>query len=344
MRKIAVIGTTAWGTTLAIMLAAKGKEVRLLARTEAEAEVLNRERENRKRLPGVAFPPTLRATSLASEALSGAELVILAVPSQTMRQNLHRIKESLEPSAIILSASKGIEVKTTKRMSEVIVEELGREFESRICVLSGPNFSQEVARGFPTATVVASKGREVAERVQETVFSPRFRAYINDDVTGVELGGALKNVIALAAGISDGLGFGANTKAALITRGLAEMTRLGVACGARPPTFSGLSGLGDLVATCFSQLSRNRFVGQELGRGRKLPEILASLHGIAEGVETSRACLKLAHHLGVEMPITEQVYRVLFEGLAPKEAVPALMEREPKHELSGLDYEVLCRA
>lgn len=336
MRKIAVIGTTAWGTTLATLLAAKGMEVRLLARTEAEAEILNRERENKRRLPGVTFPPTLCATPFASEALSGVELVILAVPSQTMRQNLHRIKEGLEPSAIILSASKGIEVKTTKRMSEVIAEELGQEFESRICVLSGPNFSQEVARGFPTATVVASKGGEVAKRVQEAVFSPRFRAYINDDVIGVELGGALKNVIALAAGISDGLGFGANTKAALITRGLAEMTRLGVACGARPLTFSGLSGLGDLVATCFSQLSRNRFVGQELGRGRKLPEILASLHGIAEGVETSRACLKLAHHLGVEMPITEQVYRVLFEDLPLKEAVPALMERELKHELSGV--------
>ncbi len=336
MRKIAVIGTTAWGTTLATLLATKGMEVWLWARTEAEAELLSRERENKQHLPGIAFPPTLRITALTREALSGAELVILAVPSQTMRQNLRKLKEHLDPSIIVLSASKGIEVGSTRRMSEVITEELGQEFELRIGVLSGPNFSREVAQGLPTATVVASKNADVARRIQEALFTPRFRAYVNDDVVGVELGGALKNVIALAAGISDGLGFGANTKAALITRGLAEMTRLGVACGARALTFSGLSGLGDLVATCFSQLSRNRFVGQELGRGRQLSEILTTLKGIAEGVETTRACLKLAHSLNVEMPITQQVHQVLFEGLSPREAVPALMERELKHELSGV--------
>ena len=336
MRKVAVIGTTAWGTTLAVMLAAKGLEVWLWARTEAEAEILRQARENKRRLPGVTFPPALRLTASTSEALQGAEMLILAVPSQRMRQNLRQLKKELDHRLVILSASKGIEVENARRMSEVIAEELGPEFESNICVLSGPNFSQEVARGLPTATVVAATSSRVARAAQEVVFTPRFRAYTNEDVIGVELGGALKNVIALSAGISDGLGFGANTKAALITRGLAEIIRLGVACGAQALTFSGLSGLGDLVATCFSHLSRNRFVGQELGRGRKLPEVLASLGSVAEGVETTRACLKLARRLGVEMPIAEQVHRVLFENLPPHETVPALMERELKHELSGM--------
>lgn len=336
MRKIAVIGTTAWGTTLAVMLAAKGEKVWLWSRTEEEAEILSRERENKRHLLGVKFPPALQLTASSSEAVSGAELIILAVPSQSMRQNLRRLKGWLDHSTLLLSTSKGVEVGSAKRMSEVIAEELGSEFKPNISVLSGPNFSEEVAQGLPTATVVAAESSEVAKPIQEVMFTPRFRTYSSEDVIGVELGGALKNVIALAAGMSDGLGLGANTKAALITRGLAELTRLGINCGARPLTFSGLSGLGDLVATCFSRLSRNRFVGQELSRGRGLSEILTSLGSVAEGVETTQACLELARKLGVEMPIAEQVYQVLFEGLHPREAVPVLMERELKHELREL--------
>ncbi|MCL0050314.1 NAD(P)-dependent glycerol-3-phosphate dehydrogenase [Dehalococcoidia bacterium] len=335
MRKVAVIGTTAWGTTLAVMLAARDMEVMIWARTEDEAERLNRDRENAAHLPAVSFPERLRATSSAAEALEGADLAILAVPSQTMRNNLSAIRDHLREPVSILSLSKGIEIETTRRMSEVIAEELAPDFSDRIAVLSGPNFAREVVQGLPTATVIAAANIEFAERIQKTISSPNFRAYVNDDIVGVELAGALKNIIALAAGMSDGLGYGDNSRAALITRGLAEITRLGVAAGARPLTFAGLAGIGDLVATCTSQLSRNRFVGQELARGRPLQEITSSMSGIAEGVDTAAAARRLAHRLGVEMPVTEQVYRVLFEGLAVKEGVPALMERELKHEVSA---------
>ncbi|HAZ31912.1 MAG TPA: glycerol-3-phosphate dehydrogenase [Dehalococcoidia bacterium] len=335
MRKIAVIGTTAWGTTLAVMLAARGLEVVLWSRTEDEAVRLNRDRENSAHLPTVSFPESLRAASSPAEALERADLTILAVPSQTMRGNLNIIKRHLWKSTLILNLSKGIEIETTRRMSEVIAEELAADFSDRIAVLSGPNFAREVVQGLPTATVIAAANIESAERIQKTISSPSFRAYVSDDIVGVELAGALKNIIALATGMSDGLGYGDNTRAALITRGLAEITRLGVAAGARPLTFAGLAGIGDLVATCTSQLSRNRFVGQELARGRPLEEILSSMSGIAEGVGTTVAARRLAHRLGVEMPVTEQVYRVLFEGLAVKKGVPALMERELKHEVSA---------
>ena len=332
MRKVAVIGTTAWGTTLGIMLAAREIDVILWARTEEEAIRLNANRENIARVPGVPFPESLKATASPVEALLGADLTILGVPAQTMRDNLGLIKEHFEESTLILSVSKGVEIETTKRMSEVIAEELAPGFGNQIAVLSGPNFSKEVGQGLPTATVIASANIEVARTIQQAMSSPNFRAYVNEDIVGVELGGALKNVVALAVGMSDGLGYGDNSRAALITRGLAEITRLGVAAGANPLTFSGLAGIGDLVATCTSQLSRNRFVGQELAKGRPLEEILSSMSGIAEGVDTTVAALRLARSLGVEMPIAEQVYRVLFEGLEVKKAVPALMERELKHE------------
>jgi glycerol-3-phosphate dehydrogenase (NAD(P)+) len=333
MKRIAVIGTTSWGTTLAVMLAARGMEVVLWARTEDEANRLNTDRENVAHLPTVSFPERLRTISSAVEALKGIELTILAIPSQTMRNNLNIIKDHLWGPTLILSLSKGIEIETTKRMSEVIAEELAPEFCHRIAVLSGPNFAREVVQGLPTATVIAAADIKLAERIQKTVSSPSFRAYVSDDMVGVELAGALKNIIALATGMSDGLGYGDNTRAALITRGLAEITRLGVAAGARPLTFAGLAGIGDLVATCTSQLSRNRFVGQELARGRPLQEILSSMSGIAEGVGTAPAARRLAHQLGVEMPVTEQVCQVLFEGLPVKDAVPALMERQLKQEL-----------
>ena len=334
MKRVAVVGTTGWGTTIGIMLARSGLEVILLARTEREASRLNSDRENKAHLPSVPFPENLKVTALPQEALDGADLTILGVPAQTMRANLSAIKKNLWKETFLLSLAKGIEIETTKRMSEVITESLSSGFAGRIAVLSGPNFAKEVNKGLPTATVIASSDVEVARTIQRVISSPNFRAYVSDDIVGVELGGALKNVVALSVGMSDGLGYGDNTRAAVITRGLAEITRLGVAAGANPLTFAGLAGMGDLVATCTSQLSRNRFVGQELARGHQLEEILSSMSGIAEGVKTTVAALSLARKLDVEMPIAEQVYKVLFEGREVRQAVPALMERELKHELN----------
>lgn len=330
--RAAIVGTTAWGTAIGILLASKGTSVRLWARAEEEAVRLNRDRRNAAHLPYAAFPEGLSATASAAEAFAGAELIVLAVPSQKMRENIRKLKAHIPRSALLLNVSKGVEIETVRRMSEVIEEEIGGS--ERIAVLSGPNFAKEVIQEMPTATVVAAADVETARAIQRMVSTRYFRAYTNEDVIGVELGGALKNVIALAVGMSDGLGFGDNTRAALITRGLAEITRLGVASGARALTFSGLAGMGDLVATCTSHLSRNRFVGQELAKGRTLTEILSTMEGIAEGVTTVIAALKLAGMLRVEMPIAQQVHRVLFEGVSVKEAVPALMERDLKHEVS----------
>jgi glycerol-3-phosphate dehydrogenase (NAD(P)+) len=334
--KVAVIGTTAWGTTLSLLLQRKGLDVTLWARTEEEAERLNRDRGN-PRLPGFILPKELCLTASMEKALHGAGLVILAVPSQSMRQNARLLKGYVARSMLILSVTKGLELGSGKRMSQVIAEELA-ELSPNICVLSGPNLSQEVARGLPATAVIAAAEQGIAERVQAIMASPHFRLYTQTDVVGVELGGVLKNIIALAAGMCDGLGYGANTKASLVTRGLAEITRFGVACGASPPTFSGLAGMGDLVATCFSPLSRNRSLGEALAKGQSLPDALSSVRGTAEGVDTTVAARKSARQLGVEMPIAEQVYRVLFEGLKVEEAVPALMEREFKSELHGLGF------
>jgi glycerol-3-phosphate dehydrogenase (NAD(P)+) len=335
--RVAVIGTTSWGTTIAIMLTRKGLAVSLWARTEEEAEKLNSEKGNTIRLPGFPFPEGLRATASLDEALDKAGLVIFAVPSQDMRRNVSLVREHLGSSTLILSVAKGLEVESVKRMSQVLSEEVTPRFHRNICVLSGPNLSREIARGLPAVTVVAAYDAAVAARVQKIMATPLFRVYTNTDVVGVELGGALKNIIALAAGMVDGLEYGNNTKAGLITRGLAEITRLGVAAGANPLTFAGLAGLGDLVATCASPLSRNRFVGQELAKGRDLKGILSSMMGIAEGVTTTVAALKLASELNVEMPIAEQVFRVLFKGLDVRQAVSELMVRELKHELAGIE-------
>jgi glycerol-3-phosphate dehydrogenase (NAD(P)+) len=333
--KVTIIGSTAWGTTLGIILGRRGLEVRLWSRNEDEARMLS-ERGESFRLPGITLPQGLKVTACLEEALNRAELVILAVPSQTMRENTHLLKPHLSESALILSAAKGLETETAKRMSQVIGEELTPYPQPNICVLSGPNLSLEIAQGLPATTVIAAENHEIAKEVQQIIASPIFRVYTQTDVIGVELGGALKNVIALGVGMCDGMGYGDNAKASLVTRGLAEITRLGVACGADPLTFSGLAGLGDLVATCSSPLSRNRYVGAELAKGHSLSQILLSLKGTAEGISTTVAARKLAQRFGVEMPITEQVYQVLFEGLEVKKAVPALMERELKDELSGL--------
>ncbi|MBI4300077.1 MAG: NAD(P)-dependent glycerol-3-phosphate dehydrogenase [Chloroflexi bacterium] len=336
MAKIAVIGTTTWGLTLGIILARNGREVSVLARREEEAATLTTAKMSPDKLPGITFPPNLRFTASPDAALSDAALVIIAVPSQTFRANVLAIREHLGPQMIILSASKGLEAATSLRMSQVLQEELDPSWHDNICVLSGPNLALEIAQGMPSTTVVAAKQHAIADRVQEMVMTPNFRVYSHNDMVGVELGGALKNIIALGAGISDGWGYGANAKAAFMTRGLAEITRLGVAAGANPLTFAGLSGLGDLVATCTSRLSRNRYVGEELARGRSLQDILANLHHVAEGVDTTRAALRLAAPHKIEMPIAQQMYRVLFEGLDPRQAGRELMEREPKRELLGL--------
>lgn len=333
--KVAIIGTTSWGTTLGVILSRRGIDVALWARTVEEAERLARDGENKARLPGIPFPRGLSPTGAIEEALQGASLVILAVPSQQMRQNVRIMKGHIAKGVPILSAAKGLEVDTTKRMTQVISEEIDPAYRHNICVLSGPNLSMEVVHGLPATTVIAAQDTAVAKRAQGIMASATFRVYTNDDVIGVELGGALKNIVALAAGLSDGLGYGDNAKAALVSRGLAEISRLGVAMEANPLTFAGLAGLGDLVATCSSPLSRNRFVGQELAKGRPLAEITASMTNVAEGISTTVAARRMAREYGVDMPITEQVYRVLFEWLDVTEAMATLMGRELKSEMLG---------
>ena len=333
--KVAIIGTTSWGTTLGVILSRRGIDVALWARTVEEAERLAGDGENKARLPGIPFPGGLSPTGDIEEALQGASLVVLAVPSQRMRENVRIMKRHITKGVPILSAAKGLEVDTTKRMTQVISEEIDPAYRHNICVLSGPNLSTEVVHGLPATTVIAAQDTAVAKRAQGIMASATFRVYTNDDVIGVELGGALKNIVALAAGLSDGLGYGDNAKAALVSRGLAEISRLGVAMEANPLTFAGLAGLGDLVATCSSPLSRNRFVGQELAKGRPLAEITASMINVAEGISTTVAARRMAREYGVDMPITEQVYRVLFEWLDVTEAVATLMGRELKSEMLG---------
>lgn len=333
---ISIIGTGSWGTTLAVVLARRGLAVTLWARSEGETQKLQRDGANQVYLPGVAFPPSLGIMSSLEEALGGCRLLLVVVPAQRMRENARRLRPYLGPDTIVVSAAKGLEVETAQRMSEVLAQELGPVWAARIGVLSGPSLAQEIAQGLPASVVAASQDEAVAKEVQALLMMPTLRVYTHTDVVGVELGGALKNIIALGAGIGDGLGYGDNAKAAFITRGLAEITRLGVAMGANPLTFSGLAGLGDLVATCNSRLSRNRFVGEQLGRGRALVEIQAGMVSVAEGIPTTAAARQLAQRYGVEMPITEQMYQVLFEGKPPREGVAELMARAGKHELEGI--------
>ncbi len=332
-KRAAVIGTTSWGTTLAVHLARAGIETHLWARTDAEAASLNEHRENRDRLLGTTFPDALSATGDLERAMSDANVVVVAVPSIAFRENIRRLR-SVERSqrTIVLGATKGLELGTGRRMSSIVREELGAGGDVAYVVLSGPNLAKEVSQGMPSSSVVASSDATAASDVQELLNTPRFRVYTNSDVVGVELGGALKNILALGAGMADGMGYGDNGKAALISRGLAEITRLGVAAGADALTFSGLAGIGDTIATCYSALSRNRFVGQEIAKGRKLDEILRSLGQVAEGVDTTSAALVLARELGVDMPITEQTRRVLHDGLDPREALGELMARAPTTE------------
>jgi len=335
--RVTIVGTGSWGTTLAIILARRGLEVTLWARTEEEARELDIRRANEAFLPGVQFPDNLTVSHSLPGALEACGLLLLVVPAQRMRENVRRVRECLREGTIVVSAAKGLEIETTLRMTEVLKEELPPRFHSHLAALSGPNLAREIIAGLPASTVVASENYEAARSVQGLIMTPQFRVYTHNDVVGVELAGALKNIIALGAGISDGLGYGDNAKAALMTRGLAEITRLGVAAGANPLTFAGLAGIGDLVATCASPHSRNHYVGEQLAQGRSLAEIQASMRMVAEGVPTTIAALQLARRYSVEMPIAEQMYHVLSEGKDPRRAVIDLMTRDAKGELDGLE-------
>jgi glycerol-3-phosphate dehydrogenase (NAD(P)+) len=334
MSRIAVIGAGAWGTALSIILGRKGvHQIRLWVREPELNHAIRANRLNERFLPGQPIPESVSPTDNLEDALNGAEIVVSAVPSQHCRQVCDAMLPHLDREIPFVSATKGLEEASLLRMTEVLHEVLAG-LQPRVGALSGPSFAIEAARGDPTAVTIASQDSALAESIQQAFSDPRFRVYRNDDVIGVEIGGALKNVIAIAAGICDGLGFGHNSIAALITRGLAEITRLALACGARAETMAGLAGLGDLVLTCTGGLSRNRSVGVELGRGRQLPEIIGAMHGaVAEGVFTTAAALGLARKNGIEMPITAQVDAILHRGKPPKDAIHELMTRAAKSEI-----------
>ena len=326
---VAVIGDGGWGTALAMLLARKGVPVRQWSREPDYAAEMERTRANPRYLPGVTLPPGIRVTGDGAEALAGASLVISAVPTQFVRPAWKPLARHLAKVAAICSVSKGIEIRTLETPTAILAEATGKR---PLAVLSGPSHAEEVSRGLPCAVVTASRSPTLARTVQALFSTDRFRVYRVSDVTGVEFAGAAKNVVAVAAGICDGLGLGDNTKAALITRGAVEMARLGKALGARQATFHGLAGIGDLIVTCASRHGRNRAVGERIGRGETLEAILASVPTVAEGVPTAKALVGLSRRVGVEMPIGEEVYRVLFEGKDPKRAVSDLMLRAPKAE------------
>jgi glycerol-3-phosphate dehydrogenase (NAD(P)+) len=331
-RRIAIVGAGNWGTALSLSLANTGHEVRLWAYEAEVVESIRARCENEIFMPGVRLPDTVRATAELAEALDNAEIVLTAVPSHVCRAIYEKMMPYLRGGMIFVSATKGIETAGTMRMSEVIRSVVSHQFNPRLTALSGPSFAREVARGDPTAVVVAAEDREAGKIVQHVFSSKTLRLYTSSDVIGVELGGAVKNVIAIAAGVVQGLGLGHNPTAALITRGLAEMTRLACACGGKRETLAGLAGMGDLVLTCTGDLSRNRTVGVELGKGRKLDEIMGSMRMVAEGVRTTTATVALAARHGVEMPITFQIHRVLEGHVSPREAIRELMERTLKDE------------
>ncbi len=332
MKQIGVIGAGSWGTTLADLLASKGYPVTLWAYEADLVERMTVSRENDLYLADVELSENLSFTNSLEEAVRDKELVLFVPPSQVLRSILEQVVALLDPETILVSASKGIENGTLKTMSELFQEFLPAEAANKVAYLSGPSFAREVVERLPTAVAVASADSDVLNRVQQVFSTDYFRVYTNSDVFGVEVGGALKNVIALAAGVSDGLGFGHNTRAALITRGLAEIARIGVALGADALTFSGLAGMGDLVLTCTGDLSRNRTVGIALGQGRKLADILSEMNMVAEGVKTTESAYELARKLGVETPIIDQMYGLLYKNKDARQAVAELMLRDLKQE------------
>ncbi|MDV2988635.1 MAG: NAD(P)H-dependent glycerol-3-phosphate dehydrogenase [Dehalogenimonas sp.] len=336
MPKIAVIGATTWGITLASVLSRKEAGIRILARTEEEASRVRQSIFKASKLPeSFVLPYGIRVTADVEEATHNTDAVILAVPSQSMRANLETVSPFFSKRTLIISAAKGLEIASGKRMTQVIKDETRKEHHANICVLSGPNLAWEILAGKPAVAVVAAENESRARRGVKLINAPDFCAFTNTDVIGVELGGALKNIIALGAGVVDGLGYGDNTKAALMTRGLTEITALGTALGANPLTLSGLAGQGDLIATCSSKLSRNHQVGERLTRGEALKDIEATMSGVAEGVATTLVAWNLAQKLGIEMPITERLYRVLYQGEDVRAAVKDLMAAVAGHELAG---------
>ncbi|MBI4744500.1 MAG: NAD(P)H-dependent glycerol-3-phosphate dehydrogenase [Actinobacteria bacterium] len=331
--KIAVIGAGSWGTAIAALLARKNYTVKLWGRDESLINEISAYHKNPRYLTDLSIPSSVTATNNMEEALLNVNIVVLAVPSHTVRSIISSIKDILKPNMLIISLAKGIEVSSLMRMSEVIIDVLPEEFHKNIGVLSGPNHAEEVSKDIPSATVVSAVKKEVALKFQYVFMTPYFRVYINPDLAGVELGGATKNVVAIAAGVSDGLGYGDNTKASLITRGLAEMTRLGIILKANPLTFSGLSGMGDLIVTCTSNYSRNRAVGEKLASGKTIEDIAKETTMIAEGVITSKAVDEMARKYNIEMPITKKVVEIIYENKDPHRCVSELMERGPAEEI-----------
>jgi glycerol-3-phosphate dehydrogenase (NAD(P)+) len=331
MTRVAVLGSGSWGTAFSQVLADAGNEVTIWGRRSEVCDAINSRHENPDYLPGVTLPESIRATDDPAAALGAAEVVVLAVPSQTLRANLEQWAPLLPEGSVLVSLMKGIELNTTRRMSEVIAETTGAARE-RIAVVSGPNLAKEIAARQPAASVIACTDEAVAEKLQQVCMTAYFRPYTNVDVIGVELGGAVKNVIALAVGMADGMGMGDNSQASIITRGLAELSRLGVALGADMATFAGLAGVGDLVATCMSPLSRNRTFGENLGRGMTLEEVVRATRQTAEGVKSCESILALGRRHHVEMPITEHVVAAVHDGLPPGEIVRRIMSRSAKAE------------
>lgn len=337
MTKIAFVGAGSWGTATASLVARKNEyETVLWARRPELAETINLFHENPQYLPDLPLPENLEATNDLEQALSGAEVVVMGVPSHGFRDVLREVEGFAEPDAKFVSLTKGLEIDSRKRMSEVIREEIDGVSESCISVLTGPNLAKEIVRGFPAASTVACSDEKSARFLQDVFHARTFRCYTNTDVIGCELGGAFKNVIAIAAGMSDGLGFGDNTKATVMTRGLAEMARFAVAFGAEPLTLLGLAGVGDLMATCASPQSRNHSVGIELGKGRKIDEIISSMNQVAEGVKSCKPIYELGQEVGVYMPITENVVRICHEGVALDDVVEDLLAREVREEFAGI--------
>ena len=331
--KIGVVGAGSWGTALADLLGLKGFKLDLWVFEDEVKEQIEAYRENKVFLPGFPLSANISPSNDISEVVSKKDLVLIVVPSHVMRETAQKVRGHISPGTIVVSASKGIENKTHLTMSGVLKETLPEIDEDFFAVLSGPSFAREVANKFPTVIAVASKDQKVADYIQRLFATPYFRVYTNNDMIGLELGGAVKNVIAIAAGIMDGLGLGLNTRAALITRGLTEMRRLGLKLGANPRTFAGIGGVGDLVLTCTGDISRNHTVGKKIGEGMKLKEILSEMQMVAEGVKTAMSVYNLSRKLGIEMPISHEVYHILYDDVSPKEAVHRLMTRDLKHEL-----------
>ncbi|MRX71011.1 NAD(P)H-dependent glycerol-3-phosphate dehydrogenase [Bacillus lacus] len=336
MEKITVLGAGSWGTALAMVLADNGHDVRLWAHRHELIEEINKNKRNERYLPGIELPANITGFSGIHEALEGIQYVVLAVPTKAIREVLHQAQTSLQQSVTIIHVSKGIEPDSLLRISEIIRDSMPKEKLNDVVVLSGPSHAEEVSLRQPTTLTASSENMNAAEKVQDLFMNHHFRVYTNPDVIGVEIGGALKNIIALAAGITDGLGYGDNAKAALITRGLTEIARLGSAMGANPLTFSGLTGIGDLIVTCTSVHSRNWRAGNLLGKGHKLDEVLENMGMVVEGVRTTKAAYQLSEKYEVKMPITAALYDVLFHQKPPKEAVDVLMARVKTHEMEDL--------